>query len=98
MEIDSVGRVSNVAGLRFLSPEEAVFSRMLSGWRNQQIDTLPYWIVAALLLLYAQPIVKITQLRTTDIVVTPYQLLIKLETTDPSPFQSPSRTSSENTY
>lgn len=38
MEIDSAGRVSNVAGLRFLSPKDAVFSRMLSGWRNQQLS------------------------------------------------------------
>lgn len=40
---------------------------------TQQIDTLPYRIVAALLLLYAQPIVRIAQLRTIDIVVTPHE-------------------------
>lgn len=38
LEIDAAGRVSYVAGLSFLSPEDAVFARMLSGWRNQQLS------------------------------------------------------------
>ncbi|WP_026536562.1 tyrosine-type recombinase/integrase [Arthrobacter sp. H14] len=38
MAIDSSGRVLEISSVRFLHPEEHVFTEMLSGWRNQQLS------------------------------------------------------------
>lgn len=54
-------------------------------------ETLPYRVAGALLLLYAQPIVRIACLRTTDVVVTPDGLRLSLgvDPVDlPEPFAS----------
>lgn len=72
---------------RMLSQEQRLI--WLRECLTEQVDTLPYRIAASLLLLYAQPIVKIAQLRTTDIVLTPMELRINLGATDPSPIPEP---------
>lgn len=51
-------------------------------------ESLPYRVAAILLLLYAQPVVKIAGLKATDIVVTPTELRVSLGT-EPAPVPSP---------
>ncbi|SFJ16720.1 hypothetical protein [Amycolatopsis regifaucium] len=51
-------------------------------------ESLPYRVAAVLLLLYAQPLVKIAALRTTDVVVTPDELRLALSS-EPVPVPAP---------
>jgi hypothetical protein len=36
--VDSAGRVLGFGAVRFLHPEDVVFTQMLTGWRNQQLS------------------------------------------------------------
>tara|TARA_R100000935_G_C2835981_1_gene168117 strand:- start:204 stop:761 length:558 start_codon:yes stop_codon:yes gene_type:complete len=36
--VDSAGRVLDFGAVRFLHPEDVVFTQMLTGWRNQQLS------------------------------------------------------------
>jgi integrase/recombinase XerD len=36
--VDSAGRVRDLGAVRFLHPEDHVFTQMLTGWRNQQLS------------------------------------------------------------
>jgi integrase/recombinase XerD len=36
--VDSAGRVLDFGAVRFLHPEDHVFTQMLTGWRNQQLS------------------------------------------------------------
>jgi hypothetical protein len=36
--VDDVGRVIELAGVRYLNPADQVFDEMLEGWRNQQLS------------------------------------------------------------
>jgi integrase/recombinase XerD len=36
--VDDVGRVIELAGVRYLNPSDQVFDEMLEGWRNQQLS------------------------------------------------------------
>jgi integrase/recombinase XerD len=38
MAVDSAGRVLDFGAVRFLHPEDVVFTQMLTGWRNQQLS------------------------------------------------------------
>ncbi|WP_286132741.1 hypothetical protein [Arthrobacter sp. OY3WO11] len=38
MAVDSAGRVLDFGAVRFLHPEDHVFTQMLTGWRNQQLS------------------------------------------------------------
>ncbi|MET3952704.1 hypothetical protein [Arthrobacter sp. UYEF36] len=38
MAVDSAGRVLGFGVVRFLHPEDHVFTQMLTGWRNQQLS------------------------------------------------------------
>ncbi|WP_235211086.1 recombinase XerD [Nocardia brasiliensis] len=51
-------------------------------------ESLPYRVAAILLLLYAQPLVKIAGLRTTDVVVTPSEIRLALGS-EPVPVPAP---------
>jgi integrase/recombinase XerD len=36
--VDDVGRVIELAGVRYLNPADQIFDEMLEGWRNQQLS------------------------------------------------------------
>jgi hypothetical protein len=52
------------------------------------VDSLPYRVAGTLLLLYAQPLVKIVALQTTAVVLTPHETWISLGT-EPAPVPKP---------
>ncbi|MHA7288012.1 site-specific integrase [Arthrobacter sp. MDT3-44] len=53
------------------------------------IDTLPYRVAGALLLLYAQPVVKIVAMKSTDVILAPDGVRLSLGQRDPVPVPEP---------
>ena len=51
---------------------------MLKACLTEDFDTLPYRVAATLLLLYAQPVVNIAAMKTTDVILTPDGLRLSL--------------------
>ena len=62
---------------------------MLKACLTDNIDTLPYRVAATLLLLYAQPVVKIAAMKSTDVILTPDGLRLSLGEGDPAPVPEP---------
>lgn len=62
---------------------------MLKACLTDNIDTLPYRVAATLLLLYAQPVVKIAAMKSIDVVHTPEGLRLSLVEGDPAPVPQP---------
>lgn len=62
---------------------------MLKACLTEDVDTLPYRVAATLLLLYAQPVVNIAAMKTTDVVITPDGLHLSLGEGDPAPVPEP---------
>jgi hypothetical protein len=56
---------------------------------TNNIDTLPYRVAAALLLLYAQPVVKIAAMKSADVIATPDGLRLSLGERDAVPVPQP---------
>lgn len=56
---------------------------------TDDIDTLSYRVAATLLLLYAQPIVKIAAMKSTDVILTPDALCLSLGEAEPVPVPEP---------
>ncbi|MET3143967.1 UNVERIFIED_ORG: hypothetical protein ABIB19_002069 [Arthrobacter sp. UYEF10] len=62
---------------------------MLKACLTDNIDTRHYRVAAALLLLYAQPVVKIAAMKSTDVIITPDGPRLSLGEGDPSPVPEP---------
>lgn len=62
---------------------------MLAACLTDNIDTLPYRVAATLLLLYAQPVVKIAAMKSTDVILTPNGSRLSLGEGDPVPVSEP---------
>lgn len=62
---------------------------MLKTCLTDNTDTLSYRVAAALLLLYAQPVVKIAAMKSTDVILTPEGLHLSLGDGDPAPVPEP---------
>jgi hypothetical protein len=62
---------------------------MLKACLTDNIDTLSYRVAATLLLLYAQPVVKIAAMKSTDVIITPDGLRLSLGHGDPAPVPEP---------
>lgn len=62
---------------------------MLKACLTDDVDTLSYRVAATLLLLYAQPVVKIAAMKTADMILTPDGLRLKLGQGDPAPVPEP---------
>jgi hypothetical protein len=62
---------------------------MLKACITDNIDTLQYRVAATLLLLYAQPVVKIAAMKSTDVILTPDGLRLSLGDGDPAPVPEP---------
>lgn len=62
---------------------------MLKACLTDDVDTLSYRVAATLLLLYAQPVVKIAAMKSTDVILTPEGLRLSLGEGDPSPVPEP---------
>ncbi len=62
---------------------------MLKACLTEDVDTLPYRVAATLLLLYAQPVVKIAAMKSTDVMLTPDGLRLSLGDGDPAPVPEP---------
>jgi hypothetical protein len=62
---------------------------MLKACLSDHVDTLSYRVAATLLLLYAQPIVKIAAMRSSDVIITPDGLRLSLGQRDPAPVPEP---------
>lgn len=62
---------------------------MLKACLIDDIDTLQYRVAATLLLLYAQPVVKIASMKSTDVILTPDGLRLSLGEGDPAPVPEP---------
>lgn len=62
---------------------------MLKACLTDNIDTLHYRVAATLLLLYAQPVVKIAAMKSTDVILTPDGLRLSLGEGDPAPVPEP---------
>lgn len=62
---------------------------MLKTCLTDNTDTLSYRVAAVLLLLYAQPVVKIAAMKSTDVILTPEGLHLSLGDGDPAPVPEP---------
>ncbi|QQQ64414.1 hypothetical protein [Paenarthrobacter ureafaciens] len=62
---------------------------MLKACLTDNIDTLSYRVAATLLLLYAQPVVKIAAMKSTDVVLTPDGPRLSLGEEHPAPVPEP---------
>lgn len=62
---------------------------MLKACLTDDIDTLSYRVAATLLLLYAQPVVKIAAMKSTDVILTPGGLRLSLGEEHPAPVPEP---------
>jgi hypothetical protein len=62
---------------------------MLKACFTDNIDTLSYRVAATLLLLYAQPVVKIAAMKIADVLLTSDGLRLKLGQGDPAPVPEP---------
>ncbi|WLQ06161.1 hypothetical protein [Arthrobacter oryzae] len=62
---------------------------MLKACLTDDIDTLSYRVAATLLLLYAQPVVKIAAMKSTDVILTPGGLRLSLGVEHPAPVPEP---------
>ena len=62
---------------------------MLKACLTDHIDTLHYRVAATLLLLYAQPVVKIAAMKSTDVILTPDGLRLSLGEGHPAPVPEP---------
>ena len=62
---------------------------MLKACLTDNIDTLHYRVAATLLLLYAQPVVKIAAMKSTDVILTPDGPRLSLAEGDPAPVPEP---------
>ncbi len=62
---------------------------MLKACLADDIDTLPYRVAAILLLLYAQPVVKIAAMKSTDVILTPEGLRLSLGDEHAAPVPEP---------
>ena len=62
---------------------------LLKACLTDSIDTLPYRVAATLLLLYAQPVVKIAAMKSTDVILTPDGLRLGLGEGHPAPVPEP---------
>jgi hypothetical protein len=62
---------------------------MLKACLTDDIDTLSYRVASTLLLLYAQPVVKIAAMKSTDVILTPDGLRLSLGEGDPAPVPEP---------
>ncbi|WP_231510982.1 hypothetical protein [Arthrobacter sp. UNC362MFTsu5.1] len=62
---------------------------MLKACLTEDVDTLPYRVAATLLLLYAQPVVKIAAMKSTDVILTSDGLRLSLGDGDPAPVPEP---------
>lgn len=62
---------------------------MLKACLTDNIDTLHYRVAATFLLLYAQPVVKIAAMKSTDVILTPDGLRLSLGDGDPAPVPEP---------
>jgi hypothetical protein len=62
---------------------------MLKACLTEDVDTLPYRVAATLLLLYAQPVVNIAAMKSTDVIITPDGLRLSLGEGDPAPVPEP---------
>jgi hypothetical protein len=62
---------------------------MLKACLTDNIDTLPYRVAATLLLLYAQPVVNIAAMKSTDVILTPDGTRLSLGEGDPAPVPEP---------
>ncbi|WP_259678222.1 hypothetical protein [Arthrobacter oryzae] len=62
---------------------------MLKACLTDNIATLPYRVAATLLLLYAQPVVKIAAMKSTDVILTPDGLRLSLGEGHPAPVPEP---------
>jgi hypothetical protein len=62
---------------------------MLKACLTDDVDTLSYRVAATLLLLYAQPVVKIAAMKSTDVILTPNGLRLSLGEGDPAPVPEP---------
>lgn len=62
---------------------------MLKACLTDNIDTMPYRVAATFLLLYAQPVVKIAAMKSTDVILTPDGLRLSLGEGDPAPVPEP---------
>lgn len=71
---------------------------MLKACLIDDIDTLQYRVAATLLLLYAQPVVKIASMKSTDVILTPDGLRLSLGEGTLHQYRSRSRHCSENTW
>jgi hypothetical protein len=62
---------------------------MLKACLTDNFDTLSYRVAATLLLLYAQPVVKIAAMQSTDVILTPDGLRLSLGEEHPAPVPEP---------
>lgn len=62
---------------------------MLKACLSDNIDTLPYRVAATLVLLYAQPVVRIAAMKSTDVILTPEGLRLSLGEAHPAPVPEP---------
>lgn len=62
---------------------------MLKACLTEDVDTLPYRVAATLLLLYAQPVVKIAAMRSDDVIITPDGPRLSFGESDPAPVPEP---------
>lgn len=62
---------------------------MLKACLTDNIDTLSYRVAATLLLLYAQPVVKIAAMKSTDVILTPDGPRLSLGEEHPAPVPEP---------
>ncbi|WP_175460644.1 hypothetical protein [Arthrobacter sp. ok909] len=62
---------------------------MLKACLTDDVDTLPYRVAATFLLLYAQPVVNIAAMKSTDVIITPDGLRLSLGQGDPAPVPEP---------
>ncbi|WP_284762932.1 hypothetical protein [Arthrobacter sp. efr-133-R2A-63] len=62
---------------------------MLKACLTDDVDTLAYRVAATFLLLYAQPVVKIAAMKSTDVIITPDGLRLSLGEGDPAPVPEP---------
>ncbi|MDD1478560.1 hypothetical protein [Arthrobacter sp. H16F315] len=62
---------------------------MLKACLTEDVDTLPYRVAATFLLLYAQPVVNIAAMKSTDVIITPDGPRLSLSEGDPAPVPEP---------
>ncbi|TJY63674.1 hypothetical protein E4J89_19215 [Arthrobacter sp. CAU 1506] len=62
---------------------------MLKACLTDNVETLSYRVAAIFLLLYAQPVVKIAAMKSTDVILTPEGLHLSLGDGDPAPVPEP---------